>query len=45
MLINARIARLVYREPYRIDPIALQFLQQAGVQVVQWQPEEAPQAQ
>ncbi len=44
MLINARIARLVYREPYRIDPIALQFLQQAGVQVAQWQPEAEAQA-
>ncbi|NPV56118.1 MAG: dCMP deaminase [Anaerolineae bacterium] len=35
MLINARISRLVYKDAYRIDPIALEFFQQAGVGVVE----------
>ena len=34
MLINARISRLVYREDYRVDPIALEFLLKAGVELV-----------
>lgn len=34
MLINARISRLVYGEDYRVDPIAIEFLQKAGVEVV-----------
>ena len=34
MLINARISRLVYKNDYRVDPIALAFFQQAGVEVV-----------
>lgn len=41
MLINARIARLVYRDSYRMDPIALEFLDKAGVEVVQFGLEEA----
>lgn len=43
MLINARIQRLVYRCAYRIDPIALEFLRQAGVKVEQFKDEEADQ--
>jgi len=41
MLINARISRLVYCEAYHIDPIALEFLDKAGVEVVQYSPESA----
>jgi deoxycytidylate deaminase len=33
MLINARISKLIYKNSYRIDPIALEFLQTAGVEV------------
>jgi len=35
MLINARISRLVYQSAYRIDPIALEFLEKAGVELTQ----------
>jgi len=41
MLINARIARLIYRDSYRVDPIALEFLDKAGVEIVQFGLEEA----
>lgn len=33
MLINARISKLIYKNSYRIDPIALEFLETAGVEV------------
>jgi dCMP deaminase len=33
MLINARISKLIYKNSYRIDPIALEFLATAGVEV------------
>ena len=33
MLINARISKLIYKNSYRIDPIALEFLETAGVVV------------
>lgn len=39
-LINARIAKLVYINAYRVDPIALAFLEQANVVVEQYTPEE-----
>ncbi|MEN6482177.1 MAG: cytidine/deoxycytidylate deaminase family protein, partial [Anaerolineaceae bacterium] len=41
MLINARIARLIYRDSYRVDPIALEFFDKAGVEIVQFGLEEA----
>lgn len=34
-LINAKISKLVYQEAYRIDPIALEFFEKAGIQVEQ----------
>lgn len=34
MLINARISKLIYKNAYRIDPIALEFLNTAGVELV-----------
>ncbi len=36
-LINARIARLVYQEAYHVDLIAMEFLQKAGIDIVQLQ--------
>jgi dCMP deaminase len=39
MLINARISRLVYRDDYRVDPIAVEFLQKVGIEVVHYIPE------
>lgn len=39
MLINARISRLVYRDAYRIDTTAMEFLVTAGVELVQFTPE------
>jgi dCMP deaminase len=35
MLINAHISRMVYASAYRIDPIAIDFLQKAGIEVVE----------
>ncbi len=34
-LINARIKKLIYKNAYRIDPIALEFFEMAGVELVQ----------
>ena len=34
-LINARIKKLIYKNAYRIDPIALEFFNTAGVELVQ----------
>jgi len=39
MLINARISKLIYKNSYRIDPIALEFLKTAGVEVIVYSPE------
>jgi dCMP deaminase len=39
-LINARISKLVYINAYRVDPIAIEFLEQAGVVVEQYKNEE-----
>lgn len=39
MLINARISKLVYLNSYRVDPIALEFLEEAGVSMEQFAPE------
>ena len=39
-LVNAGISRLVYSNPYRIDPISVQFLEGAHVEIC----EQAPQA-
>ena len=36
MLINARISKLVYLNSYRVDPIALEFLEEAGVSMEQF---------
>lgn len=36
MLINAGVTRIVYENEYRIDEIALQFLQGANVELVHW---------
>jgi dCMP deaminase len=36
MLINARISKLVYLNSYRVDPIALEFLEEAGVSIEQF---------
>jgi dCMP deaminase len=33
-LINAHIARLVYAQAYRMDPYAVEFFQQAGIETV-----------
>ncbi|HMN11134.1 MAG TPA: cytidine/deoxycytidylate deaminase family protein [Bellilinea sp.] len=38
-LINAHIKRLVYDTSYRMDPIAVEFLSTAGIEVVAYQPE------
>jgi dCMP deaminase len=35
MLINARISKLIYKNAYRIDPIALEFFEKAGVELEQ----------
>jgi len=35
MLINARISKLYYKNNYRVDPIALEFFQTAGVEIIQ----------
>jgi len=40
MLINARISKLIYKNSYRIDPIALEFLKTAGVEVIVYSPED-----
>jgi dCMP deaminase len=40
MLINARISKLVYINAYRIDPIALEFLESAGISIEQFEPLE-----
>ncbi|MDO9087077.1 MAG: cytidine/deoxycytidylate deaminase family protein [Anaerolineaceae bacterium] len=40
MLINARISKLVYLNSYRVDPIALEFLEEAGVSIEQFAPEK-----
>lgn len=37
MLINARISKLIYKNSYRIDPIALEFFTKAGVELQQYQ--------
>jgi len=34
--VNARISRMVYRSPYRIDPIAMEFLNKVGIEVVEF---------
>jgi len=39
MLINARISKLIYKNSYRIDPIAIEFLKTAGVEVIVYSPE------
>ena len=39
-LINARISKLIYKNAYRVDPIALEFLQKANIVVEQYKPEE-----
>ena len=39
-LINARISKLVYINAYRVDPIAIEFLEKAGIIVEQFQVEE-----
>ncbi len=33
MLINARISKLIYKNEYRVDPIALEFFKKAGVEL------------
>ena len=33
MLINARISKLIYKNDYRVDPIALEFFKKAGVEL------------
>jgi len=38
-LINAHIKRLVYDTSYRMDPIAVEFLTTAGIEIVPFQPE------
>lgn len=38
-LINAHIKRLVYNTSYRMDPIAVEFLTTAGIEIVPFQPE------
>ena len=40
MLINARISKLIYHNSYRVDPIALEFLEKAGVMMEQYSPED-----
>jgi len=40
MLINARISKLIYLNAYRVDPIALEFLEKAGVIMEQYSSEE-----
>lgn len=40
MLINARISKLIYLNAYRVDPIALEFLETAGVIMEQYTSEE-----
>lgn len=40
MLINARISKLIYLNAYRVDPIALEFLETAGVVMEQYSSEE-----
>ena len=40
MLINARISKLIYHNSYRVDPIALEFLEKAGVLMEQYSPED-----
>ncbi len=40
MLINARISKLIYRNAYRIDPIALEFLKTAGVELLSYKKEQ-----
>ena len=35
MLINARISKLIYKNAYRIDPLALEFFDKAGVELEQ----------
>ncbi len=37
MLINAKISKLIYRNAYRIDPIALEFLKTAGVELLAYE--------
>lgn len=39
-LINARISKLIYKNAYRVDPIAIEFLQKANIIVEQFKPEE-----
>lgn len=41
-LINARIARLVYEEAYRMDPIALEFLHKAGIETISFEKTDVP---
>ncbi len=40
MLINAKISKLIYHNSYRVDPIALEFLEKAGVVMEQYSPQE-----
>jgi deoxycytidylate deaminase len=40
MLINYRISNLIYLNSYRVDPIALEFLEKAGVIMEQYSSEE-----
>jgi dCMP deaminase len=40
MLINARISKLIYLNSYRVDPIALEFLETAGVIMEQFSSDE-----
>lgn len=39
-LINARISKLIYKNAYRVDPIAIEFLQKANIIVEQFKPKE-----
>lgn len=39
-LINARISKLIYKNAYRVDPIAIEFLQKANIIVEQFKPDE-----
>jgi deoxycytidylate deaminase len=41
MLINARISKLVYINDYRVDPIAMDFLEKANVTIEKYLPEES----
>lgn len=36
---NAGIVRIVYRDPYRIDPHAVEVLERAGIQIDRWEGE------